>query len=118
MNTQLRLFLFLFLCIPIRLYIAYIPQVLSKNYFVYFAIIIGLMGLGTLTLAFTNSRLNAPEGGGKTWWASYRFIHGMLLMTAFIYLMKGKKQATIPLLLDVMIGITLFFIVRLGIFVD
>jgi hypothetical protein len=115
MNILLRLFLFLSVCIPIRLYLAYIPQVLDKRYFLYFAVMIGLMGIGTLILAFTNSRLNAPEGGGKTWWASYRFIHGMLLMTAFIYLIKGDKNASIPLLLDVMVGITLFFISRLGI---
>jgi len=116
MNETVRLFLFLFLCIPLRLTIAYIPQVLEKRYLVYTSFITGLMGIGTLYLACTNSRLTASEGGGVTWWASYRFVHGMLLLTASVYLLRSDRKASIPLLIDVILGICLFFIVRVGVF--
>ena len=116
MNSWIRLLLFLCLCIPIRLLLAYIPQVLPKCYLLYLGFIVGLMGIGTLYLAFTNSRLHSIESGGLTWWAPYRFIHGMLLLTACIYLSKKDRLASIPLLLDAILGIFLFFIIRLGIF--
>ncbi len=116
MNSLVRILLFLFLCIPLRLLLAYLPQVLPKPYFFIFAIIVALMGFGFLYLAFGNTRLQAPEGGGQTWWASYRFIHGMLLMTAVIYLIKKDRKASIPLLIDVILGILLFFVVRVGVF--
>ncbi len=115
MDNTLRLLLFLFLCIPIRLLIAYIPKVLPERYFVYLSVVVGLMSIGTLYLAFTNSRLHAIESGGKTWWAPYRFIHGMLLLTACIYLIRKDRKASIPLLLDVILGILFFFIIRVGI---
>lgn len=118
MNKMVRIILFLFLCIPLRLIMVYLPQILPKNYLFYLSFIIGLMGIGTLYLAFSNTRLNAPEGGGVTWWASYRFIHGMLLLTACFYLIKKDRKASIPLLMDVLLGICLFFIIRIGIFVD
>ena len=116
MNNITRVLLFVFLCIPSRLLLAYLPQVLPKQYLVYYGILILSMSIGFLYLAVNNSRLNAPEGGGKTWWASYRFIHGMLLLTAFIYLIKSDKNASIPLLIDAIFGIALFFIMRVGIF--
>ena len=116
MNSIVRLLLFFFLCIPLRLLLAYIPQVLPKPYFFVFGVMIGLMGLGFLYHAFANSRLQAPEGGGRTWWASYRFIHGMLFMTALIYLIKKDRRASIPLLIDVILGIFLFFVLRVEIF--
>ena len=44
-------------------------------------------------LYFTNTRLNAPEGGGVTWWAKYRLIHAMLYITAAIYIAQGNDTA-------------------------
>lgn len=104
--------LYLFVCIPIRLFLAYLPKILPSEYLIYFSILVGAMAIGTLYLAITNSRLNAIEAGGKTWWAPYRFIHGMLLLTAFIYLIKKDRIASIPLLFDVVFGIFLFFLLK------
>lgn len=112
MNNWLRLVLFLFICIPLRLVLAYLPSVLNPIYMGYLSVVVGLMAFGTLYLAFTNSRLHAAEGGGVTWWAPYRFVHGMLLLTAFIYLYRKDRNASIPLLMDVLFGIVLFFVLR------
>jgi len=109
-----RAMLFIFACIPLRLYLAYLPQAINKKYYKYGAFALTLMSLGTLYLAFTNGRMNAPEGGGKTWWAPVRFIHGALLAAAAIYLYRSDKNATLPLMIDAIIGILFFFTIRLN----
>jgi hypothetical protein len=63
--------------------------------------------LGFLYLYFTNTRLDAPEAGGHTWWASLRLLHGMLYLCAAIYASQGK-QAWVPLLIDVGVGLAAF----------
>jgi hypothetical protein len=61
-----------------------------------------------MILYFTNMRLDAPESGGKTWWADFRPLHGMLYLCAAIYAFKENKLATIPLAIDVIFGLILF----------
>lgn len=115
-NSKNRVFFFLFGCIGLRLFMAYLPQILPKKYFKVMAAVVTLMGLDFLRLYFTNSRLNAFEAGGKTWWADLRLIHGALLLTAAVYLIQGSKNASIPLLIDVLSGISFYFIRRAKIF--
>ena len=111
---MLRLILFLFLCIPLRLVLAYLPRVLPKPYLSYFGFIVCVMAIGTLYLGWTNSRLRAVEAGGRTWWAPFRLVHGVLLLCAALYLSREDRNASVPLLLDVLLGIVLFFVVRVG----
>jgi hypothetical protein len=114
MNPTMRLLLFIGMCVPLRLGLAYLPSILPEQYLDYLGIVVLTMSLGTLYLGWTNSRLRAPEGGGKTWWAPYRLIHGMLLLTASLYLFRGDRRASVPLLMDVLFAIVLFFIIRVG----
>ena len=114
MNPTMRLLLFIGVCVPLRLGLAYLPSILPEQYFDYLGLVVLTMSLGTLYLGWTNSRLRAPEGGGKTWWAPYRLIHGMLLLTACLYLFRGDRRASVPLLMDVLFAIVLFFIIRVG----
>ena len=113
MTPIVRASLFLGICIPTRLFLAWLPQVFPNHLHI-LGLIVGTMALGTLYLAITNSRLNATEGGGKTWWAPFRYIHGSLLAIASIMLFKNDANASLPLALDAIIGITLFFTERLG----
>jgi hypothetical protein len=53
----------------------------------------------------TNSRLNAREAGGKTWWHNLRPIHAGLYLIAAVYAVKGQNTAGIILLCDVLFGI-------------
>ena len=80
MNKQL---LFLLLCIPMRLLLAWY----SKNYpSIYIGYILLAMSVSFLYLYFNNLRLNATESStGITWWAPYRLIHGLLYLAATIY---------------------------------
>jgi len=50
----------------------------------------------------------APEGGGVTWWANYRLIHGLLYLCASIYLFQKQRLAWIPLTMDVLLGLIIF----------
>ena len=97
---------FLFGCIPVRLFLAYISTK-PINLFI-FGYLLLIIGISFLVLYFTNRRLDAPEAGGKTWWHNYRLIHGMLYLTAAIYAFQGKSDLIwIPLVIDVVFGLTL-----------
>jgi hypothetical protein len=66
------------------------------------------MGINFLLLYFFNLRLNAPEAGGKTWWTNLRLFHGLLYICAAIYSLNMDKFASVPLVIDVVIGIFAF----------
>jgi hypothetical protein len=107
MNSAL---LFIIFCISLRLLIAWGAATISPEYLNIYSIGLLLIGLSFLYLYFTNTRLNAPEGGGVTWWADYRLIIGVLYLAAAIYGFKKKQNLIwIPLVLDVTFGIWIFF---------
>jgi hypothetical protein len=107
--------LFLLLCIPVRLLIAWAATRIPLEY-------LNLFSTGLLTIAvsflyfyFTGKRLNAPEAGGITWWADYRLIIGFLYLIAAIYgFTKKQNLMWIPLVMDVTFGIWIFFLKRTG----
>lgn len=108
-----NIFLFLFGCIPARLALCLIAYKLDKKYLPYLGIILGLIGISFLYLFFYNKRLEAPEAKGTTWWAHYRLIHGMLYLTAALYALRKERYVWIPLLIDVLFGLTMFSYYRL-----
>ena len=112
LTKHTRAFLFICVCIPIRFAMVYFARKLPLDYLRYFGLIVLAMATGTLYLFFTNGRMNAAEAGGKTWWAPFRGIHGMLLLAAAIYLLRKKRNAMIPLLLDVIMGMVFFTFAR------
>ena len=77
-----RIVLFLFICVPTRLFIAHLPELFYKKKMLKMLTITGLIlsciGICFLYLYFGNYRLNAPEGGGYTWWHSLRILHGLV----------------------------------------
>ena len=99
---------FLLLCIPARLLLAYLPQILSKTYLKLYSFIVFLIGASFLYLYFNNFRLNAFEAGGVTWWKDFRLVHGALYLTAAFYLFNEERKASVPLLTDTLLGFILF----------
>ena len=71
-----RILYFLLGCIGMRTILAILPIYLPYNWLQLFSLPIFLIGAYFLYLYFTDGRLNAPEGGGNTWWANYRLLHG------------------------------------------
>lgn len=113
LTERTRIIFFLIGCIGVRLILAVIPLYLSKKWLPYFGIIILIIGLSFIYLYFTNGRLKAPEGGGNTWWYKFRLIHGLLYLTAGIYLFQKERLASIPLFIDVILGLILFILNKL-----
>lgn len=107
-TRQHRIFYFLFLCITIRTLFVVMSLNMPKKYFRLFGTFTLGIGLTMLYLYISNRRLDAPEGGGTTWWARYRWIHGLLYVIASLYLLSGNRTAYVPLTIDVIIGLVLF----------
>ena len=118
MDLITRRLLFLGLCIPMRTFIAVLPQFNNKLtklfrsakyvkvFYTLMSIVLLCIAMGFLYLYFTNSRLEAPESGGKTWWHNLRFIHGLLYLYSGVMLLMGNKtQSSIALGVDVVIGL-------------
>jgi len=110
LNESQRIKYFLLACIPSRLILASIPLLLTKYNIntKYYAIITLPIALAFLYLYFANGRMNASEGGGITWWSDYRLIHGMLFLTASIFLLDNNNLSSLVLLVDTLIGLGAF----------
>lgn len=100
--------LFLFACIPIRILLVLVALYINVKYLPYYGMMLLLPALGFLYLYFTNSRLNASEANGTTWWANLRIVHGLLYLIASILAIKGNYMSYIPLLIDVIFGLSAF----------
>jgi len=107
-GLEKRVMLFLLACIPARIILAIIPYYIYKNYLRYYGAVLLTISFGFLYLYFNKLRLNAPEGGGRTWWSQYRLIHGLLYLSAAIYAIQEKRTAWVPLAIDVVFGLGLF----------
>ena len=113
LSDHTRIILFILLCIPARLGLAYLTTITKQKKQVYIlSAILALIGLGFISLWVTNSRLKSNEGGGTTWWHEFRIIHGMLYLTSAILLLKYPDIVYIPILIEVFLGIILFFTIR------
>ena len=99
---------FLIGCIGTRVLLTIAPIYLPYKWLQLFGILILAISSSFLYLYFTDGRLNAPEGGGITWWVNFRLIHGVLYLAAAIYLLKRERFAWIPLALDTLLGLLLF----------
>lgn len=108
MNILKRQLLFIMLCLPMRLLIALLPIYLNRLLKKMYSFIIFIVGISFLYLYFSNSRLQAFESGGKTWWHNIRLIHGMLFLTASIYLFNNNNLASFVMLIDLFIGFIAF----------
>ena len=103
-----NILLFILGCIPVRIILVLIAIYINKEYLPYYGLLLLGPALGFLYLYFSNSRLNAIEAGGNTWWANVRIVHGLLYLTAAFYAYYQNRNAWIPLIIDVIFGLILF----------
>ena len=115
-SIQKRFIMFLGGCITVRLFATWLSYYLARNYQKGLKVLAGLAIfplIGWATILVFGLRKSGPETqGAPIWWNFMRPIH-MLLYATFIYLafsnnQKNKKQSWIPLLLDVLLGLTAF----------
>ena len=112
-----RWVLFLFICIPLRSFIAYYASVLSngdqsqsEKKIYGFAILLSVMGVGMLASEVRRYMTPGPHmgfGGGEVYW--YSGVHGALYLISAGMLFNKMKNAHFPLILDVVIGLVTFF---------
>ena len=108
---QKRFLAFLLACIPMRFLFVYIAKKISPVYLPYLGLLALFPALGFLIIYFGGYRKKGGETfGQKIWWNNLRPIHAILYI-CFSYLAINKnKNAFMPLLIDVVIGLFSFMI--------
>ena len=108
-NIQKRFLLFIFGCIPVRLFLVFLAKRLNIKYLPYLGYIALLPAIGFFYIFLTNSRKSGREVfGSRIWWNMLRPVHGLLYLLFAYKAIKKQKDAYLPLLLDVIIGLFSF----------
>ena len=108
-NLQKRFLLFLFGCISLRLSFVLLAKHIDEKYLPYLGTLALFPAIGFFYIYINNLRKTGGEVfGDKIWWNSLRPIHGALYLIFALYSFTNKKDAWIPLLIDVSLGLTSF----------
>ena len=102
MDDGIRVPAFLVGCLGTRLLLAYLASQSAWRSFI--AVITATVSLCFAVLWTFSLRMQAPEGGGHTWWAQLRIVHALLYGLAAVLAARGTDEGYKPLLLDVAIG--------------
>ncbi len=110
-NKNKRIFLFLSLCIPIRLLMVYITKFISTDYLPYLGILALIPTIGFIIIYLGDYRKIGMEVfGDKIWWNQLRPIHACLYLLFALLALKKNTYSWIPLLIDVLIGLFSFLL--------
>ena len=110
MNTiQKRFLAFLLLCVPTRIAFVLISKTICKKYLPYLGYLALLPAIGFVYIFIFGKRKRGAETfGQRIWWNNIRPFHSILYLTfAYLAITKSDK-AYIPLLIDVIIGLSGF----------
>jgi len=112
MNTiQKRFLLFLFGCIPTRLFFVFVAKNISANLLPYLGYLALLPAIGFAYIFATNSRNTGVEVfGDKIWWNNLRPIHSFLYFMFALNAINKNISAWIYLLVDVILGLISFLV--------
>lgn len=106
-----RFLLFLGVCIPLRLAIAYISSILSANMLFWMGIIALIPVLGMLSIYFFKLRETGGEVfGNKIWWNDLRPVHAIDYLIFSYLAIHNSPYSSYPLYFDVLLGLISFFI--------
>ena len=110
-NIQKRFMLFLFGCIPTRLFIVYLAKNASIEYLPLLGYIALLPAIGFVYLFLSGTRKTGPEVfGDKIWWNNLRPIHAIFYLLFSYNAINKIKTGWIYLLYDVIFGLFSFLI--------
>ena len=105
MDIEQRKLYFIFGCIPVRTFLALSLLTIPNSWVRFVASAFAAIGVCFATLYTLKLRMNASEGGGKTWWHYLRPLHAVsYLVAAHLLLTGNRKQASMVLILDLFIG--------------
>lgn len=106
---QKRFLMFLIGCIGTRSLFVIMAKYASAKYLKYLGYLALLPAIGFLYIYLTGSRQTGAEVfGEKIWWNDVRPIHSILYFLFAYNAITGNKQSWVYLLVDVLLGLTLF----------
>ena len=110
-SIQKRFLLFLFGCIPTRLFFVFVAKNISANLLPYIGYLALLPAIGFAYIFVTNSRNTGVEVfGDKIWWNNLRPIHSFLYFMFAFNAINKNTDAWIYLLVDVILGSISFLV--------
>ena len=108
-DIQKRFLLFLGGCIPTRLFLVWLARTLPPVYLQYMGFVTLIAAFGFIYIYLTGKRIKGEETfGAPIWWGPFRIIHGLLYLIFSIYAIQQYKDAYLFLLVDVLLGLSLF----------
>lgn len=119
MLDKYRILLFIFLCFPVRILIAFFAKILQnnsiKNKYLQISTIKYIFSLFTLIIGISfinNWFINKQVSGfgGKVWWQNLRLIHGINFILYSILSIMNIKNAYKLLFMDVLMGLLSFIL--------
>jgi energy-coupling factor transporter transmembrane protein EcfT len=111
LNIQNRFILFIFGCIPARLFLVFLAKYGDRQIRNLVSVITFLIATGFLIIYFGGFRKTGVETGGNLiWWNDLRPLHSLLYYSFTISNYYNYKNAWQILLLDTFIGLSSFLI--------
>lgn len=105
MDIEQRRIYFLFGCIPVRMLLTFSLLMIPNSLVSFVSSALASIGVSFAALYILKLRMNASEGGGKTWWHHLRPLHALFYLVAAYLLLTGNRQyASMILILDLCIG--------------
>lgn len=100
--------LFLLVCIPLRILLAYLAKVGSMHVLQLMGVAAVVMSIGFIYIYITGTRQTGAEVfGGKIWWNDFRPVHAFLYsyFAWMVFVSRNYDDAWIILALDVAVGV-------------
>ena len=103
---RIQQLIFLLVCIPIRLFLAYIARIIPNNYLPMMGFVFLIPAIGFLYFYFSGTRKTGIETFGKPiWWNSLRPVHSILYLTFVYFALNKYREAWYFLFADAIIGL-------------
>ena len=100
--------LFLLVCIPLRILLAYLAKVGSMRVLQIIGVFAVATSIGFMYIYATGTRQTGAEVfGGKIWWNDFRPIHAFLYayFAWMVFVSRNYDDAWMPLGIDVIVGL-------------
>ena len=110
MTKTKNIFYYFIICILLRSLFVLMAYELNTNLVYYMAFPAVLISIGFLVSYTKYKPKDLGVFGGKVWWNNLRFIHGIIYGIFAYMAFTQNKLAYIPLLVDVIIGISSFLL--------
>ena len=116
MKNYYKMYLFLGVCIPVRILLVYIvKEIIPLDKFTYVSIPMFMITFGfILAQLFRKHAYLSSATGGQVWWHKIRPVHIILYLSAGILALLDPKDTWIPLLIDVIFGACMYVLYQMN----